>query len=112
MATYTFRCPEGHTFKHTCSIKERPATLICGTCEKPAIVVLTKPPIVLKTIVADYPGAKEHKAGYQRTHGNFAAEKISMGASGRPLRQYEPPKRQIINKYGGIVINAIDDDNV
>lgn len=85
MAVYDFACPNGHgDYEVRCAIAERTNPHPCPECGTPGKKVILAVPHLNDTSVAilSYPGSKALKAGYQHTHGDFSATKISSGYGG------------------------------
>lgn len=75
MPRYDYACANGHAIEVSCKVAEKPARTDCDVCGLAATPQLS-PPVLMKVIVPDYPGAKARKAGYVHSHGYFPAEKL------------------------------------
>lgn len=85
MPTYEYRCPDEHTFEITGSVSTYRREVPCPECAATATRFFGSAPMVwdsTKTTVLDYPGSKRLKAGYQHTHGDRSATRMSVGAGG------------------------------
>lgn len=85
MPTYSFQCPEGHTFDIFCSISAKPDAPPCPEpCGLTGRQVFTSMPSINDTsvMILDYPGSKRLKAGYVHAYVDPGVKKVSVGAGG------------------------------
>lgn len=72
---YDFECSACH-YEFEDLVPNGDKTTVCPKCSGSADRIYATAPVLFTTIVADYPGSKKIKAGYQHTHADRPATKV------------------------------------